>query len=388
MRRKRKSSATKRLLNTRKILIVSDSGVEYYPLSRSVQFAAALGVLAFISWASYSTGSYMAAKSQIKEKDRQIEDIAEANRKIESEFASLKRDFSRKNVASTSDTGEYEKYVIGQYEKDKLAGVKQFAYSNVGDTNRGIMHERMAFLERRVEELKKEKQDFVDAVYKVTNGKIATLQSTIGITGLNSRALERKEQQISQETEMRKAVASGKTSAGGQGGPYIPLETKSLSAKEISVFEDLDRLNALERVVTKLPLGVPMKTGKYTSGFGSRMDPFTGRMARHMGIDFSGPVGSKVYSSAKGKVVYSGWRGSYGNVVELSHGYGITSRYAHLSRIAVNEGDSINIGQAIGVQGTTGRSTGLHLHYEIRYNDKPLNPSNFIKAGNHVSENE
>jgi murein DD-endopeptidase MepM/ murein hydrolase activator NlpD len=390
MRRKKKSSLLKRLLKTRKILIVSDTGVEYYPLGRGVQVLAALGAISFISWASYSTGSYMAAKSQIKEKDRQIEDIAEANRKIESEFALLKRDFSRvnnKEMAANANQ-DYEKFVIGQYEKDKLAGVKQLAYGKIEGHGRGLLYDRMSFLEKRVEELKKEKQDFVDAVYKVTKGRITNLQETIGMTGLNTNALERKEQQISSQEQMRDTAAHGESPSGPQGGPYIPLETSSLSEKEISVFEQIDRMNTLDRVVKKLPLGIPMKQGKYTSGFGSRMDPFTGHLARHMGIDFAGPQGSKVYSSASGKVSFSGWRGAYGNVVEISHGYGVTSRYAHLSNILVNEGQTVSKGQPVGIQGTTGRSTGLHLHYEVRYNDTPLNPSKFIKAGKYVSENK
>ena len=332
----------------------------------------------------------MAAKSQIKEKDRQIEDIAEANRKIESEFALLKRDFSRVNSkdAASNSSGEYEKFVIGQYEKDNLAGVKQLAYGKLEGHDRGLLYDRMSFLEKRVEELKKEKQDFVDAVYKVTKGRITNLQETIGMTGLNTRALERKEQQTSAQEQVRDAVARGETTAGPQGGPYIPMETSSLTEKELSVFEQLDRMNTLDRVVGKLPFGIPMRQGKYTSGFGSRMDPFTGRLARHMGIDFAGPAGTKVYSSAKGKISFSGWKGAYGNVVEISHGYGVTSRYAHLSRILVNQGDTIKKNQPIGVQGTTGRSTGLHLHYEVRYNDTPLNPTKFIKAGKYVSENK
>lgn len=389
MRRKKKASFFKRLLKTRKILIVSDTGVDYYPLGRGVQLMACVGAVAFISWASYSTGSYMAAKSQIKEKDRQIEDIAEANQKIENEFAMLKRDFSRVNNAKNADasSSEYESFVLGQYEKDKLAGVKQLTFGKVDSPNRGMMHERMSFLEKRVEELKKEKQDFVDAVYKVTKGRITDLQKTIGITGLSTRSLEEKEQRLSDNENLRKATAEGKVSNGPQGGPYIPLETRSLSTKEISVFEQLERMNTLERVVGKLPLGIPMKQGKFTSGFGSRYDPFTGRLARHAGLDFAGPQGAKVFATSQGKVIFSGWKGAYGNAIEISHGHGVTTRYAHLSRISVRVGDAIKKGQQIGVQGTTGRSTGLHLHYEVRYNDKPLNPTQFIKAGRYVSKN-
>ncbi len=404
MRRKKRTSPWTRLLKTRKILVVTDQSVDYYPLGRGVQLATVLAVISFISWASYSTGSYMAAKSQIREKDKEISEYAEANRKIESEFAMLKRDFSRMaQNGSAPREGEYEKYILGQYEKDKLAGVKELAYGNSFGGNSGsLMHDRVNFLEKRVEDLKKEKQEFVDAVFKVTKGRITRLQGAIGLTGLNSKALERKEDELSRrdvhtddsedvgdENALANAVTTGHPAANGpQGGPYIPMETSKLSKKEIQVFEQLDTMETLERVVGKLPLAIPMKQGKYTSGFGSRYDPFTGRLARHMGIDFSGPTGAPVYATQNGRVVTSGWKGSYGNTIDIQHALGVSTRYGHLSRIMVSSGDIIKKGQLIGIQGSTGRSTGPHLHYEVRYYDKPLNPTNFIKAGQNVSKND
>jgi murein DD-endopeptidase MepM/ murein hydrolase activator NlpD len=403
MRRKKRTSPWTRLLKTRKILVVTDQSVDYYPLGRGIQLATALAVIGFISWASYSTGSYMAAKSQIREKDKEISEYAEANRKIESEFAMLKRDFSRvaQNGGAVRDSGEYEKYILGQYENDKLAGVKELAYGSFGGGGgQSLMQDRMNFLEKRVEDLKKEKQDFVDAVFKVTKGRITRLQSTIGMTGLNAKALQRKQDQLSENDNAdksdkvsNKAVAQNADneeidSSGPQGGPYIPIETSKLSSKEIQVFEQLDKMDTLERVVEKLPLAIPMRQFKYTSGFGSRYDPFTGRLARHMGIDFSGPSGAPVYATQDGRVATSGWKGSYGNTIDLEHALGVSTRYGHLSRIMVNKGDKIKKGQLIGIQGSTGRSTGPHLHYEVRYDDNPLNPKNFIKAGQNVSKND
>lgn len=396
MRRKKRTSPWAKLLKTRKILIVTDQAVDYYPLGRGVQLFTALAVIGFISWASYSTGSYMAAKSQIRQKDKEISEYAEENRRIESEFAMLKRDFSRmahNGGAAAKESGEYEKYVLGQYEKDKLAGVRDFAYGALGGGASGLMNDRVSFLEKRVEELKKEKQDFVDAVYKVTKGRIAKLNSTIGSTGLDPKALQRKEQDVGERQATFKGniastIDTNKLEAGPQGGPFIPLETSKLSQKEKDVFEQLDRLDILERVIGKLPLAIPMKHGRYTSGFGTRYDPFSGRLARHMGIDFSGPASAPVYATQNGVVKSSGWHGSYGNAIDIQHALGMSTRYGHLSRIMVNKGDKIKKGQLIGLQGSTGRSTGPHLHYEVHYYDKPLNPANFIKAGQHVSKND
>ena len=121
-----------------------------------------------------------------------------------------------------------------------------------------------------------------------------------------------------------------------------------------------------------------------TSGFGARIDPFTGRYAFHPGIDFAGPWGSVVHATAPGTVVFAGNRGGYGNMVEIDHGYGIHTRYGHLSMISVRVGTRIAKGAALGRVGSTGRSTGPHVHYEVWYDDVVKNPNNFIEAGRHV----
>jgi murein DD-endopeptidase MepM/ murein hydrolase activator NlpD len=116
------------------------------------------------------------------------------------------------------------------------------------------------------------------------------------------------------------------------------------------------------------------------------MDPFTKRPAAHYGIDFAGPYGAKVYATSDGVVVHSGKRGAYGNMIEIDHGMNIKTRFGHLSKLNVKEGDVIKKGDLIGIQGSTGRSTGHHLHYEVRYKGRAINPSKFLKAGEHVSE--
>jgi murein DD-endopeptidase MepM/ murein hydrolase activator NlpD len=115
-----------------------------------------------------------------------------------------------------------------------------------------------------------------------------------------------------------------------------------------------------------------------------RPDPFTGRYAFHPGIDFAGPWGSTVRATAPGTVVFAGNRGGYGNMVEIDHGFGIHTRYGHLSRISVRPGAKVEMGAAIGRVGSTGRSTGPHVHYEVWYDNVVKNPNNFIEAGRHV----
>ena len=150
---------------------------------------------------------------------------------------------------------------------------------------------------------------------------------------------------------------------------------------------DLKYMMILHDVLEDIPLAYPVDNSRMTSTFGVRLDPFTHSLARHTGVDLSGPIGAKIHSSADGIVKSSGRKGAYGIAVEIDHGLGISTLYGHLNRALVKEGDHIRKGQIIGVQGSTGRSTGNHLHYEVRYNDIPRNPISFLKAGQYVSQN-
>jgi len=128
-----------------------------------------------------------------------------------------------------------------------------------------------------------------------------------------------------------------------------------------------------------LPTGVPVKHDfRVTSGFGIRNDPFTGQLAMHEGLDFVAELGSPVVATAAGTVVRSGWDGAYGNVVEVSHIEGFTTRYAHLSKRIAVEGKKVNRGDTLGLLGSTGRSTGPHLHYEVMRFDRVLNPMQML----------
>ena len=118
-----------------------------------------------------------------------------------------------------------------------------------------------------------------------------------------------------------------------------------------------------------------------SSPFGMRMDPFLGRPAIHTGIDLRGEIGEPVHATATGKVTIAGREGGYGNMVEINHGNGLATRYGHLSKIDVKVGQFVRIGEAIGKIGSTGRSTGPHLHYETRINGEAVDPQKFLRAG-------
>ncbi|HTT85567.1 MAG TPA: peptidoglycan DD-metalloendopeptidase family protein [Rhizomicrobium sp.] len=182
--------------------------------------------------------------------------------------------------------------------------------------------------------------------------------------------------------------------AEASGGPYVPIQAVGLEGVSDAVFtasfmDAVAHSSELESLVTALhhvPLTTPVHGGQFelTSGFGPRVDPFTGRIAFHPGVDFAGPWGSLVGATAPGIVVWAGFRGGYGNMVEIDHGYGFHTRYAHLASVLVRAGARVEKGTPIGRLGSTGRSTGPHVHYEIWLADTVRDPARFIAAGRNI----
>lgn len=175
--------------------------------------------------------------------------------------------------------------------------------------------------------------------------------------------------------------SSGKQS--GIGGPYV--EPRLPGSRFDASLENLDaaltRLESVREKARDLPFSNPAPGQPVTSRFGNRVDPFLGRLALHAGIDFAAQTGDEVKSTGAGKVITAGTVGGYGNMVEIDHGYGISTRFGHLSRILVSVGDEIKTGDLIGRAGSTGRSTGPHVHYEVRRNGQAVDPMHFLNAG-------
>jgi murein DD-endopeptidase MepM/ murein hydrolase activator NlpD len=134
-------------------------------------------------------------------------------------------------------------------------------------------------------------------------------------------------------------------------------------------------------MVSRLPVGSPVPGQKTSSNFGRRSDPFLHRAAMHSGLDFRARRGHPVHATGAGKVIKAGYNGGYGRMVEISHGNGLTTRYAHMSRILVKVGQKISVGKIVGKVGSTGRSTGPHLHYEVRHQGRAQNPARYVRAG-------
>jgi murein DD-endopeptidase MepM/ murein hydrolase activator NlpD len=173
---------------------------------------------------------------------------------------------------------------------------------------------------------------------------------------------------------------------GARGGPYIPWKAQVALAEHSESTQlhvltlQVERLKSLHDVMVRLPLVAPVTHAILSDGFGYRRDPVNGGGARHDGLDLRAVRDSAVIAPAAGTVIAAGWDGAFGNMIQIDHGFGVVSRYAHLSRMLVRKGDVVAPNEQIGVVGATGRVTGAHLHYEIWIDGQPRDPMRFITA--------
>ncbi len=212
----------------------------------------------------------------------------------------------------------------------------------------------------------------IEVLTRSADRRSAAAQAKLASLGLNSHA----------------ALASLDDKS-AQGGPLLTLATSadgSIDPRFQRFGLSLARMDALERNVARLPQVLPASLDYISSGFGFRIDPFTGAGAFHPGLDFRGPVGAPIFAAARGTVSFVGQRSGYGNCVEIDHGNGLVTRYAHMSGFRTVQGKVVQPGEVIGLIGSTGRSTGPHLHFEVRINDHPVNPRPFLEAVPHVLE--
>lgn len=196
------------------------------------------------------------------------------------------------------------------------------------------------------------------------------------------------------------SVGSDRIMQGAEmGGPLVSManlasDTQSLTGENAGFYQRLAETQArvaemqyYEQIVNSLPIGRPVGVPyRLTSDYGMRVDPFNKRPGWHNGLDLAAYRNAPIVASGPGKVTYAGVRSGYGRLVEIDHGHGFKSRYGHLRSITVSKGDTVQTGDLVGKMGTTGRSTGDHLHFEVWFNGKPYDPIKFLKAGRHVHQ--
>ncbi len=242
------------------------------------------------------------------------------------------------------------------------------------DRDRRELIARLEALEERLAALNLSQRGVAARMAERTGDQDGRIKELIASAGVNVDALL-----------ARLAVEPG----GGAGGPFIAADAATPAARAVPAsigsldrhLEDLGNVRKLARI---LPLAAPSDHFYVSSTFGKRRDPLNGRWAAHYGVDLAGVHRSPVLATAPGTVTYVGWNGNYGRMVEIDHGMGIRTRYAHLHRILVNGGQQVDLRDKVGEMGSTGRSSGTHVHYEVLVNGQPRDPVRFMQAGEHV----
>lgn len=253
---------------------------------------------------------------------------------------------------------------------------------------RDLAMSESVFLQRKVRKMEK-------LIANMQDAQVLAFRKMADVAGKNIDVIENNLDGIKQSLQnagigmssLLSRVRRDKETA-GTGGPYIPApiprSENRLNISLVSLNRELDRWYDLSSLQEALPIGQPVKRIRVTSPFGAREDPFQGAPARHEAVDLGGMTGEPVFATAPGKVIRAGQWGWYGNMVEIDHGLGFRTRYAHMDKLFVSKGDAVRAGDRIGTVGNTGRSTGAHLHYEIRVRGYPVDPMTFIKAKRNV----
>lgn len=313
--------------------------------------------------------------------------LAEAGKRFEA--GRTEREKLAENIDTAGDEITRLNGEIGRLNREQtgLAGELKVTRSELqvtGDerasaiAERDKMNERVARLSDRLELFAATQSESIDRLGEGTELGIDALERTLTVAGLDIPLM------------LDRILGEHSGFSDGVGGPLVALDDEpgSETGEKLAVVElNLLRLQGLQGLMKHLPFASPLNEYRVTSTFGRRRDPFTNRLAMHPGLDFASRNKNPVHVTAPGTVAFVGWKGGYGKVVEVDHGFGIRTRFAHLSRIYVKRRQKLEFREKVGLVGSTGRSTAPHLHYEVMVDGQPLDPANFLRAGQYVFKN-
>lgn len=413
----------------RQLVIRARGQVSYVVLSTRLQITAVLLAAVTAGWATYATVYYSTFDWVLREKNQQIAEARIAYRNVMEEVGNynarlmaitrnlersqydllsrLDMDGSVANQSPESDGGDrmeelsramssavrraLTKQIEGVEEEWRELAARnatlEYGLASIGSEvdemlaaagevsrERDDLRNQVGQLETALGDMRVTQEDLIDRLSERTSGTISQIETIVGMTGLDTEKLV-----------ARIAEATG--GEAGQGGPYVALPSGAedpLDHKVAMLDSQIGRWQYLRQVLNYLPLAAPMEYYRLASAYGKRRDPVTRRWAQHNGVDLSYHLNTPILSPAPGRVVFTGWRGGLGRVIEIDHGMGLRTRYGHLKKILVKRGQKVGYRDKIALLGSSGRSTGPHVHYEILVDGKPHDPLKFIKAGKYA----
>ncbi len=375
-----------------------------YGQSSFWRFARFCGAVGLVVWAAWSTYVFVYHRPLLQKRTEQLEEARATHTRHMSDlqtyltkYNDLVRDLNviDDKVLNTKKLDESEKEKL-MNSRIKTWGELDFLRTRIVEmlrdedfspeyTKISELSAEYELTRAENEDLKRRNAQMVETVLQIADADNVIVDTVSALTKENIEELQKNIKRINntllslgldQNTLLRNA---NKYTNPLVGAAFSPIEfDKELDEKYQRLADGLERWNGLRRLDEMLPLGKPVNS-RITSNYGTRQDPFTGKPKKHRGIDFAGKIGTELLAVAPGRVVSAGERVGYGTTVEIDHGLGFTTLYAHLSQILVSRGDWVRPGTVIGLAGSSGRSTGPHLHYEIRYKGTPFDPTKFIK---------
>lgn len=366
--------------------------MRFISISEKIQLSCTVIILGILSWVGLTSYSYIFTNEILARKNLEVAEADQHYQKASEQFNVLKRDIEMaaksleqrqvylqqlvdSDASLNSDTNEESLLPLPEKDhggtEDKVPETKITpAYDKISrDQQR---QDSLEELKSQLALIEKKQQQLANNMTSRISKRLAYIDKVMQLSGV-------KPEKIMQLADNRPSQNLA------QGGPFIlyseeldiPLTASEPFAK---LYSHHNRLIDLESAIQSVPVIKPVKKYYISSSFGVRKDPFKKTWARHYGLDMAGWRKTPIFATSEGMVTKAGWNGAYGKFIEIDHGNGFLSRYGHLSKLKVKKGQKVTIEQEIGLMGSTGRSTSPHLHYEIWFNGKSINPVKIFKA--------
>ena len=384
---------SKPLFSTKEIIIRGERRAMVFKISSKLQVFFLLVILGFCIWGGYSSHMYHRSGNIISKKEQQLDqtrvayenlmtEFAALNKSMESLMKSLEKEDNKKQDAYKKQAEMIEKRIAKitqEHEWLSADAVAERASLYEAQLQRDIVASERDELKQQLSEMgegvKERRYIHVDVLNKVKSVSSKEVDKMKKALNEVNKALKEKGLYFNTLSNKRRDA----------GGPYIPdnqtlKNDKELNKEVMSIYENLEDIDYYAQVIKATPIGKPVWSYWVTSKFGTRLDPFKKTKAVHKGIDLASMSGNKIRSQATGRVTRAEFVKGYGNMVEVDHENGFKTKYAHMKSMNVQKGDTVEKGDIIGEVGSTGRSTGPHLHYEILYRGVPVDPMPFMQA--------
>ena len=333
------------LFKPRDIFFHDGKSLRRFSVGSGVQIASLAAALVLLAWSAFATVRIATAAEAVSG------DVAQMERQVaamQADLTAIRRDAEQRAAVLEQRQAFLTALLSGEENSDRLA----------------------AMLPRRADAPQNGAAQAVAAPYAEVDGMQQVL-----VERVEGAARER----IVETARQIRRLGLNPERFLGRGGPFEAADGPAGADPRFrQLFVAWRQLDQLQDGIVAIPAGRPVNTANFTSGYGTRSDPFRGRAAMHAGVDLAGPLGTPIYATADGIVGRSEYAGAYGNLVEINHGQGIQTRYGHMSRLIARPGQRVRRGELIGLMGSTGRSTGSHLHYEVRIDGRAVNPIPFI----------